>query len=297
MTLGAVGLEAHLATGLTRVCRCWSVTRRDGVRTGFTDHDRDLVFGGLTFRADTGMSARSFQQADGLSVDNTEAIGILRDPGVREADIAAGRYDGAMVEAWLVHWEDTANRKRIFRGTIGEIARSGGAFRAELRGLAERLNQPGGRIYQRECTAVVGDTDCGVDLSQPGYALEAPIAAIDADRRIFELPDPGGFDERWFDRGAASIVSGAGEGLVGLVKNDTTEDAVRRIELWAAIRADISPGDVMRLTAGCDKRAETCRSKFLNFLNFRGFPNIPGEDWLISYPKPGGVNDGGSLSG
>ncbi len=45
----------------------------------------------------------------------------------------------------------------------------------------------------------------------------------------------------------------------------------------------------MRLEPGCDKRAETCREKFDNFLNFRGFPHIPGEDWLISYPVSSGV--------
>lgn len=42
-----------------------------------------------------------------------------------------------------------------------------------------------------------------------------------------------------------------------------------------------------------DKRAVTCRKKFNNFLNFRGFPDIPGEDWLMSYPIPSERNDGG----
>jgi hypothetical protein len=32
---------------------------------------------------------------------------------------------------------------------------------------------------------------------------------------------------------------------------------------------------MLRLEAGCDKRAETCRLKFGNFLNFRGFPAFP----------------------
>jgi uncharacterized phage protein (TIGR02218 family) len=47
--------------------------------------------------------------------------------------------------------------------------------------------------------------------------------------------------------------------------------------------------------AGCDKRAETCRAKFGNFLNFRGFPHIPGEDWVTAYPKDGVIHDGTSL--
>ena len=67
--------EAHLATGLTSVCRCWAVIRRDGVAYGFTDHDLSLNFDGLTYRADTGMSAKALVQSTGLSVDNTEAMG------------------------------------------------------------------------------------------------------------------------------------------------------------------------------------------------------------------------------
>ena len=36
-----------------------------------------------------------------------------------------------------------------------------------------------------------------------------------------------------------------------------------------------------------DKTTSSCRAKFGNFLNFRGFlSHIPGEDWLASYPVP-----------
>ena len=54
-------------------------------------------------------------------------------------------------------------------------------------------------------------------------------------------------------------------------------------------------GDRVRIEAGCDKAEDTCRLKFANMVNFRGFPDIPGEDWLMAFPKGGGVNDGGSL--
>ena len=62
------------------------------------------------------------------------------------------------------------------------------------------------------------------------------------------------------------------------------------------IPADVAPGDMLRIEAGCDKRAATCRLKFGNFVNFRGFPHIPGEDWLMAVPRSDGVNDGGSWS-
>ncbi len=68
---GAEALAAHLAEGLTTVARAWQVTRKDGRRFGFTDHDLDLSFDGIVFRADTGMSAATVQQGTGLSVDNS----------------------------------------------------------------------------------------------------------------------------------------------------------------------------------------------------------------------------------
>ena len=130
---GAAGLYAHLATGATTVCRAWAVVRRDGSVYGFTDHDRDLAFEGIAFLASTGLTARALQQTTGLSVDNSEALGALSDASVSEADLLAGRFDGAEVRAWLVNWASVEDRVLQFRGTFGEVSRSGGAFQAELR--------------------------------------------------------------------------------------------------------------------------------------------------------------------
>jgi len=68
-------LQEHLQEKLTSVARCWALTRRDGRVFGFTDHDRELSFDGIVFRADSGMTARVLEQVTGLAVDNTEAIG------------------------------------------------------------------------------------------------------------------------------------------------------------------------------------------------------------------------------
>lgn len=127
----------HLASGLTTLSRCWCLRRADGWVQGFTDHDTDISFDGVDFRAGTGLTANALMQTTGLSIDNSEALGALSDASVTEADIRAGRFDGAKVEAWLVNWENPAERILQFRGTLGEITRSGGAFRAELLGLTE----------------------------------------------------------------------------------------------------------------------------------------------------------------
>ena len=292
---GAEGLYAHLATGATTVCRAWAVVRRDGTVYGFTDHDRDLAFDGVAFLASTGLTARALQQTTGLSVDNTEALGALSDASVSEADLLAGRFDGAEVRAWLVNWASVEDRVLQFRGTFGEVSRAGGAFQAELRGLTEGLNQPQGLAYQRGCSAVLGDGKCRFDLAQPGYSSERVVEEV-VDQRVFRFASFNGFDDRWFERGRLVGVSGGAAALVGIVKNDRIVGAGREVELWQSLGSDLVAGDVIRIEAGCDKRAETCRVKFANFLNFRGFPHIPGEDWLTSYPVSSRANRGRSLS-
>jgi uncharacterized phage protein (TIGR02218 family) len=58
----------------------------------------------------------------------------------------------------------------------------------------------------------------------------------------------------------------------------------------------IALGDTFAVTAGCDKRFPTCRDRFNNTVNFRGFPHIPGNDFVVSYPNAGEPGlDGGSL--
>ena len=286
----------HLATGATTVARCWRVTRGDGVVLGFTDHDRDLTFDGTVFLAGAGLSARALSQTTGLAVDNTEAVGALSDAAITEGDLLAGRFDGAGVEAWLVNWADVAQRMMQFRGTIGEVVQAGGAFQAELRGLTELLNQPQGRVYQAPCSAILGDARCRVDLSLPGYFEERVVEEVEGGR-VFRFADFLGFDDRWFERGRLVVLTGAAAGLVEVVKNDRLTGRGRVVELWQGLRAPVVAGDRIRLEAGCDRRAETCRLKFANFANFRGFPHLPGEDWLAAVPRAGEVNDGGSRAG
>lgn len=290
-----MSLQEHLETGATTLARAWAIDRRDGVTLGFTDHDRDLEFDGIRFRARSGMTARALQQTTGLAVDNTEAVGALSDDSVTEADIRAGRFDGASLRIWLVNWTNVAERRLEFRGSLGEVVRAGSAFRAELRGLSEALTQTGGRVFQSACTAVLGDGRCRFALSTPGYQVEVPVQAVEDDERLF-FPDLTGFAPRWFEKGMVEVRSGPAVDLTGAVKDDRSmPDGRRRVTLWQRLGAELRAGDLVRLTAGCDKQPDTCRVKFANFLNFQGFPHIPGEDWMMAVPRQGGLNDGGSL--
>lgn len=290
---GSEALHAHLASGATTLCRVWIVSRKDGTVMGFTDHDRDLVIEGVTCRADAGLSAKALQQTTGLSVDNSEAMGALSDASITEADIQAGRFDGAEVRTWLVNWAAPEERVIEFRGNLGEITRSGGAFQAELRGLTELLNQPQGYAFQPGCSAILGDRRCRFDTAAAGFFVDTALDAA-SDGRVFQFAAFPNFTDRWFENGRFEVLTGEAAGLIGVVKIDRAEENGRRVELWQAILATMVAGDQIRIIAGCDKSAATCREKFANYLNFRGFPHVPGEDWLSSYPGQDRPNTGGS---
>lgn len=283
----------HLLGGHTTICQAWMLTRKDGQVFGFTDHDGDLSFDGVVFKAGTGLSANALSQTTGLSVDNSEASGILSDASVSEADIKSGRFDDAQVTSWIVNWADVGQRAVQFQGNLGEVKMESGEFRAELRGLTERLNQTQGRVYQRTCSAQLGNAACGLDLDHADYTVEVVVSSVVNGNR-FGVVGLEAYADRWFENGTLTVLSGAATGLSGHIKSDRKDMTPRRVEVWEQIAGAIAAGDLVRLSVGCDKRAETCRVKFANFLNFRGFPHIPGEDWLVAYPKKSDRNNGGS---
>lgn len=289
-------LQAHLTGGLTTLCHAWAIIRRDGTVLGFTDHDLDLTFDGITFHAGSGLAARAFQQSTGLAVDNTEALGMLNDASISEDDITASRYDAAQVCCWRLNWADPAQRMILFRGTIGEMRRTGVAFTAELRGLTEALNRPMGRIYQKACTAVLGDATCRVDLTTPENHAKLRLVRV-TDGRVLHLAGAAPHPPAWFRRGHLLVLDGAAHGLGAAIKSDRIEDGLRIITLWEPLRAHIAAGDHVTLTAGCDKRVATCRDTFANLLNYQGFPDLPDEGWIFNGPAQAAQTaalDGGS---
>lgn len=289
------GLAAHLAAGATTLARCWRLTRRDGVAMGFTDHDRALAFDGVTYEATAGLTASEAQAGLGLSVDNMDVAGALSSAHIREADLLAGLYDGAEVRMFLVNWDDPEERVLMFTGHVGEVSREGGAFVAELRGLAERLSETRGRLYSHTCDAELGDDRCGVYLDKPAFRGAGAVTEV-ADDRSFAADGLGGFAAGWFAGGRIEWTSGGNQGRGSVVKGHRLESGSARFALRDTPPAMPQAGDQFVVRAGCDKRFETCRNRFANLENFRGFPHMPGNDFVLSYPGRGdGRNRGRSL--
>lgn len=289
-------LQAKLDSGVTTLCHCWKLTRRGGVVQGFTDHDNDLVIEGVTYRAGTGFTSSEATSRFDLSVDGAEIAGALSDDTLKESDLAAGRYDAARVETWLVDWSDVSLRVLTARSTLGEVKREGQAFSAELRGLADQLSQQSGRLFTARCSADLGDARCKFDLAAAGLEGAGSVTSIESTSTIVAA-GLDGFSEGIFTGGKLTWTSGASDGLSVEIKDHRIASGHARLSLWQAMPEAIADGDSFVVSAGCDKRFATCRDRFANAVNFRGFPHIPGNDFVIASPDAGAGNDGGTLVG
>lgn len=154
----------HNAFAATTTCYCWTITRKDGVKLGFTDHDRDLIVAGLTHIASSGLTAADIDAKTGFAVDNSSVSGILTQSAITAQDIDAGLYAGAKIEIWDVDWTDTQSVTAIWSGYFGAIERSGDRFTVELSGQGAQLSRTQGRVFSRMCDARLGDARCGLSI-------------------------------------------------------------------------------------------------------------------------------------
>lgn len=288
------GFAAHLASGATTLATCWRIVRRDGLVLGFTDHDEPLGFGADTYTPAHGLDGSEAPSKLGAQVDTSEVVGLIHSDAIDEADIVLGRYDGARIETWRVNWRNPDERMLVRESTIGEIVREDGAFRAELRSGQAALNQAQGRLYQPLCDAELGDARCGVDLESAAFRATASVIGV-RDRFRIAVEGIAGFAEGRFALGLAAWANGKRDGLRDRVLSAERLGGVDVLGFAAPVGDWVAEGDVLTLTAGCDRRFATCRTRFANAENFRGFPHIPGNDYVLRYPKSGDVLDGGKL--
>lgn len=284
------GMQDHLDTGATTMALCWKVTRRDGTVQGFTEHDEDITFDGVTFEAASGFTASRVAQSLGLAADNLNVEGALSSDTINEDDLAAGEYDNAAVVLYTVNYNDLSQFVILDRGQIGEVERKEVGFSAEFRSLTDRLNQRTGRQYQRTCDAVVGDARCGVNLGSGSYSTTGAVSS--ASGRTLVVSGLGSFASGFFDGGVLTFTSGDNDDIAIQVKTHSGTTLV----LWEVPPQTVAAATTFSITAGCDKTPATCKAKFSNFANFRGFPHIPGNDLITSYASnEDEVMDGGSF--
>lgn len=278
-------MQARLDSGATTLCWCWRLTRRSGVRLGFTDHDRNLTFDGTTFEASAGFTASEIRDSLGLSVDNLEVESALRRrPG---RSLAAGDFD------------DTT------RGNLPCRLDGYDAARLDAAGIARRVYVvPAPPSPPRSVASL---TTCSSRKAESSNTLATPHSATHAavstshrhdiaarersrsPRRSVRSPHRG--SQRSPTAGSSKDFSRRPLApMRWLLQRDQAPHPHcngRNLRTVAADAVAHHTGDTFTVTAGCDKLIATCRDKFANTVNYRGFPHMPGNDTIASYTQGG----------
>jgi uncharacterized phage protein (TIGR02218 family) len=163
-------MRAHLDGETTRLAALWRITRKDGQKFFFTDHDRDIAFGGEVYRADAGFERTAIRSDAGFAVDNLDLVGVFAEDGIVEDEVRAGLFDGAEIAISFVNWDDPDGHGEIKlrRGTLGDVRLTPqGHFTAQLRGLSQPLVQSTLQIYGPACRADLGDARCKFPIKPP----------------------------------------------------------------------------------------------------------------------------------
>lgn len=268
-------LEAHFEGGLTTLATCWLLTRLDGTELGFTDHDQPIVFNDMEYDSIAGFTPTTVESKANMSVDNLDLEGQTFPSKITEADLLAGIYDYAEIEIFFVNYEDLSQGKLVVkRGKLGEVTLNGQMFRAEVRGLTQHLSQTIGDVYSPSCRAILGDSKCKVALA--GFSATTTVSTVTSNQTFTAsaLTQAAG----WFTGGEVEWLSGHNDGR----RMEVKEFAGGKVVLALPMGKSIQVEDSFRIIAGCDKTRETCQSKFSNILNFRGEPDVPGIDKLLT---------------
>lgn len=174
-------LAAHLAGEVVTLATLWKIVRTDGAIFGFTDHDQDITVGGQTYLSTGGHTSSAIVWSSDLSNSNQEVTAVFDSAAITSGDVMAGLWDYAAVTLYLVNYADlTMGTLPLTTGLLGEVTLKRGQYVAELRGLAQLLDQEIGQIYSATCRAKFGDSKCKVNLAP--LTFTASVTSLSSNR-------------------------------------------------------------------------------------------------------------------
>jgi hypothetical protein len=155
-----------LAARAATLAQLWKIIRTDGEIFGFTDHDCDIVYGGVTFQAAKGHLPSAIANAGNLAVDNLDVATMLDADLITEADIMAGVWDNAVVDLYQIDYEHPEYGVMILAAgwKVGNFSVKDHEFAVEIRSKTQALQQVIIELTSPECRASLGDARCKIAL-------------------------------------------------------------------------------------------------------------------------------------
>ncbi len=269
----------------------WKIKRADGVLLGFTDWSEAVIASDVKYHARTGMSRSAIQARADLSPPGFQATAMVASALITDDDIRAGKYDGATIANFMAVPTDTVDFPtygiiQLPGYRIGEITLTDGIYTAEIRGIGYALQQAFVELFMPVCTAEFGDARCKKDLAP--ITDTGVVTSVVTPNRLFaaSLSTLNAGGKYMF--GLIEFTGGANIGTSMEIRNWTGGGgASGNFLLYFSVPRPIAIGDSFKAIPGCDKTYNQTAGQgcyqWSNTDNFRGFPFVPGMNFLFDY--------------
>ena len=277
----------HIAQENTTLALCWSMILTDESEFYYTDSDKAIEFGGHTYQPYAAVVPSATSTTSNLAVDNMEVQLAWDGDLATETEIRGGRFDFATMNIFFVNFEDPDGMGSIpiLKGKLGELVIEDNLVKIDVRGMTQYLQQRMGELYSVGCQATFGDARCKADASQGIYTKAFTVATVNGThpKRTFTILEILGDADGYYTGGHVAWTGGSNQNTKMDIK--VYFESGQQVELYEPLIRDIQVGDTGNIIVGCDKKYETCKLKFDNMINFRGFPHLTGVTKMLRGPE------------
>jgi uncharacterized phage protein (TIGR02218 family) len=271
-------LQGRLDTGSSTLCRIFTITTAAGAVLRWTDLDIDIEYNGDTYLATRSLKVSNVSTSVNGGVNSTNVEFFYDDAGITRDDILKGEYDSAVLSMSWIDWTfPEYGEVLVFVGEVS-VTQATNKFRGgfEATGILNRGDMRIGQFYTPECSADLGDARCGKDTA----LLTTTGTILSTATRLRFLATMTAPENDYFSFGVLTWDTGPNAGRSIEVLSQLEVSGSQQIVLALEMPVDPGVGDTFTILAGCDKRRDTCKTKFDNIVNYRGYPFVPGTDTI-----------------
>ena len=257
---------------------------RSGLTLGYTNSEITFTFGGQQYLGNGPLiSGLKYKASVGLEVDQQQVTVAARaDQTIAANDpflqaLRNGSFDGAEVTRYRVFWSDKVGGTLVdgvmlFKGrmgTIDKLGRTEAQFTVNSDLVLLDIDMPR-NLYQPTCLHTLYDSGC--TLSKAAFGTSGAVGAGSTAAIINWT----GADTK-YQQGSISFTSGVLSGITTTVASAIAGTSLTLLGL----QSSPASGDTFTVYQGCDHTPGTCKAKFSNLANFRGFPYVPPPQMAI----------------
>jgi uncharacterized phage protein (TIGR02218 family) len=289
-------LQLALASDEAEIARLYWVRRRDGRNYFLTDWQLPLLMqifeppvGELSgeirnFIPYQSPNSTAITTDTGLGSSNATFSSYFRLTGIDIADIRRGLYKDSAVNVYLCDVRQQNSPILVVSGYLAGAKNIGDElFEAEFRSIEQRLEKNIGGTVTELCPLKLGEQKCGVPaksstatvLTAPTryrFTVQTPVLSFGSTANFWQF---GSF--YYSTLGVPGLFDISGD----IAKSTYLGSDVTEITLLNSFQEDLQVGQVVTLLEGCGNTATICNARG-NIINFRGFPDLPGIDKLIT---------------